>query len=59
MAPQGGRSEEQTPLLAGQRNGQTDNDEDLYDEPQPCKEVPPQVAVSLCTVFHRERAFVF
>jgi len=46
MAPQGGRSEEQTPLLGGNPQGSTDDDDDLYAEPQPCKEVPPQICVS-------------
>lgn len=43
----GGRSEEQAPLLGGREGSQDGSydDDDVYGDPQPCKEVPPQVCV--------------
>lgn len=46
MAPQGGLSNEQTPLLGGVHLDGTNHSEDIDEEPQPCKEVPPRVCVS-------------
>lgn len=50
MAPQGGLSNEQTPLLGGDDRDGGSYSDDLDGEPQPCKEVPPQVCVRLYPV---------